>query len=356
MKKNIIFIFAILSISILTAMAQPMKHTQVDRPDPTLAPQDERDSVEYKYEFFKGDTLYYRTDNRDSIVINYNPALTKIRNERFKIWCDSTAKVLLKPDSIFKDKARTEFLELKVDTVKLMFMTMMFTELNTREKILNQDTISERKTSPWLNKKVNIVMDSTGRRYEVYSEMNSATMSPGGPFTPEFMPRFGSGMRFENATWLEKDTIYMIENAIPPPISYASSLWRAQNDLDTLGHSCISLRYARTGRAAYYVDSPQQFLHVTAILNNGLQMRLDKEDFVPVHIFSTMEQKQEHHEKDSDRTTPVWHYLTIDYVLEKMVPSSERIEIKAVRKAMLEQQHIEKEKAATESKENATQE
>ena len=134
----IIFYFTLLNIDIVEAQ---LKHK--------LVPEDyqfKNDSAKIYYKFFPGDTLYYKSFSIDSIIINFESALTKIRTENYKIWCDSHIG----------------------DT--LYHITIQMTNFNGTEKILNKDSIVKRQ-SDWLERKIMLGIDSTGER-KYYNDHN----------------------------------------------------------------------------------------------------------------------------------------------------------------------------------------
>ncbi|OYT10570.1 MAG: hypothetical protein B6I18_08435 [Bacteroidetes bacterium 4572_112] len=336
--KKIVILISLIIFSINCAFAQVIA-PETTIGDPTLAPMHEKETVEYLYRFFPGDTLYYSGYHRDSVIYNYQPALTKERNETLKIWCDSISLLPSPADTIFSPSNPQIIEDIYFDTTKLMHMKVELVKFDSKEKVLNSREIVERTTAPWVNNVVGFLMDSTGLRYSIYSESTDIISGTSGPFAPELFPKVGSGIRLENDTWLQKDTIYIIENAMPAPIVYSATLMRSQNNIDTLDHKCLSFRYARTAQGTYYVDMPELFIHVTSVINCGYQMRLDQEDYIPVHFMGTSEQKLSMHKKgetDIEDATPAWHFLTNDYTLSKFIPSPERIQFNDLQKIMKE--------------------
>ena len=51
-----------------------------------------KDTLCHKYNFSVGDTLEYRIESGDSIVVNWDSPLTKERFERIRIVCESVDK------------------------------------------------------------------------------------------------------------------------------------------------------------------------------------------------------------------------------------------------------------------------
>lgn len=309
-----IFLMLFIGGSILTGQMLQPPESSPDVPKPLT----ERDTMLYQYKFFPGDTLYYFNLATDSIIVNYAPALTKARQEMYKVWCSGVDTLYPEvPDSVNPDSARP---------IRLMHMRVQLLEMQSKEKIVDRDTVSTRNVSPWEGRISGFTVDSSGRRYgEPYFDRQfTAGISPRGPFAPEFFPFMGGGKRLENVTWLMKDTLSMPENSAPAAIIYATSLVRAQPKIDTLGVLCSAFRFARAGQGTYYLETDREFIHNTSVLNSGVYMKLHSIEFVPVHMFSTMEQKITVHGKEEGDQTPVRHYLTSDMILDKLVPSPMR--------------------------------
>lgn len=286
MKKVVLFIVIILSF-------YPVKAQFLEG----LASQIIKDTVCYKYSFFPGDTLYFQAVALDSIVIDTDTALTKIRHEQVRIWCDS----------IVSDTA--------------FHISIQMLAAKSRGKVLDNDTIVERLEHPWVNKIVSIVIDSTGRRIDYkFGHLKKAVAAPGGTFQPLLLIELGESCHKENSTWLVKDTYGMPENGVPMPIIAQSSLMRAEKSLDTLGRFCKSVRFTSTAQAIYKVENEEAFVNISSRKNFAGYLRLDANLDLPVNMWCSSQDVLTIKNKDESETRG-WIYSQVEFTLEKMILS-----------------------------------
>lgn len=286
MKKVVLFIVVLLSF--YSAKAQFLEG---------LASQVIKDTICYKYSFFAGDTLYFKSSALDSIVIDFQPALTKIRHERVKMWCDSTIG----------------------DTAYHISIQML--SATSREKVLNNDTIVERFEHPWINKIVSIVIDSTGKRLDYkFGHIKNAVIAPGTAFQPVLLMVLGESCHKENSTWLVKDTYGMPENGTPMPIIAQSSLMRAEKYLDTLGRNCKSLRFTSTAQTIYKVEADEAYANISSRKNFAGYLRLDSALNLPINLWCSSQDILTIKNKDESEK-PGWVYTQVEFTIEKMVLS-----------------------------------
>ncbi|MEI6088938.1 MAG: hypothetical protein WCR42_00645 [bacterium] len=286
MKKVVLFIVILLSFN--SVKAQFLEG---------LASVVIKDTVCYKYSFFPGDTLYFQSAGLDSIVIDTQPALTKIRHERVKMWCDSTVG-----DTAFH-------------------ISYQMLSATSREKILTNDTIVERYEHPWINKIVSIVIDSTGKRLDYkFGHIKRAVVAPGGTFQPILLLLLGESCHKENSTWLVKDTYGTPENGAPMPIIAQSSLMRAEKSLDTLGRLCKSVRFNTTGQTIYKAENDEAYVNVSSRKNYAGYLRLDSVLDLPVNLWCSGQDILTIKNKDESETRG-WVYSQVEFTLEKMILS-----------------------------------
>jgi hypothetical protein len=286
MKKLVLFIVVLLSFH--SVKAQFLEG---------LASEVIKDTICYKYSFFAGDTLYFQSAGLDSIVINTNPALTKIRHEQVKIWCDS----------IISDTA--------------FHLSYQMLSAKSLEKVLDNDSIVERVTHPWVNNIVSIVIDSTGKRIDYkFGHIKKAIVAPGSAFQPLLLVLLGESCHKENSTWLVKDSYGMPENGTPMPIIAQTSLMRAEKSLDTLGRFCKSVRFTSTGQTIYKIQTENDYINISSRKNFGGYLRFDAALDLPVNLWCSGQDVLVINNADGTETNG-WIYSQVEFTLEKMVLS-----------------------------------
>jgi hypothetical protein len=251
--------------------------------------QQKKDTVTFKLKFEAGDTIYYRVDSFDSISIDYGTPLIKSRYEKIKVVCDSVSK-----EGHF-------------------FLTQQLVDFMSVEE---QDTEkTNRNSSPWLGRKARFEIDSVGNRYSYgIDDSLKAALCPGGAFQPYLFFPFTANQKALNETWLTESMDYLPENGVPIPVLRQSSLLRARKPLDTLGDSCNSFEFIKTGQGTYYLNTNTEKLAVTIILNGFGVMDISTTRFIPVHFYSTVEQNLTIHEPD-DVTKPGKHQISTNFTL-----------------------------------------
>lgn len=252
------------------------------------------DTVCFKYKFQQGDLLIYRVESRDSIVFDDDIPLVRDRWERFIVKCDS------------------------VDKFGRFHLNLYFTDYSAVE---SKGEIKDvmRKSSPWVNRKFYLVIDSVSNRIRSASEdVTNAAVSPGGPYQPYLFFPFKQSCKVVNESWLVSSIDTLVENSFPPAIVEHSNLMRAEDKIDTLGYSCIKFRFIRTGEATYQMKSEQQSLQTNAIINSGGRLFISSKFFVPVHFFQTIEQKlRVYFDEDNYRVGK--HFTNTYFTLEEFV-------------------------------------
>jgi hypothetical protein len=268
---------------------------------------EKRDTLDLKYQFYKGDTLFYRIVVWDSIIVDYEQPLLKQRVDLIRITCDST------------------------DHNGLMYLTQEMVESKSKEAF-GKDERSKRTSSPWINRKSIVVIDSTGKRHnQFYSDSSRIAINPGGLYFPHLLFDIGSTRKSINESWLVRSTDTLVENSYPPSLLQHTSLFRLAGTIDTLGYESAELTYIRTGQGSFKVETPETFISNRNVINSSGRLRLSRDYHIPIHLFVTIEQKISIFDKQENKT-PVWHFIHLDYYLERFIdsplrPKLEKIEI-----------------------------
>jgi hypothetical protein len=290
--KVIIGLFVIINVSSSQLLVNP--------PDPeALEKMVVYDLQEFRYNFFKGDTLRFNVASFDSIIINYGEPLEKTKLEYIEITCDSVSK----------------------DRKFLMGIKLL--SLISDESLGKQEK-SRSTTSPWINRKISLWIDSVGNRYNIIPDDTSRySVAPSGVYAPILFFPFKESYRYINESWLVNSTDTLCENGIPCALMKQSSLLRAKQPLDTLGHECTRFNYIKTGTGSINVVSKDQILRTEVTISGSGTMTISKKDFIPVHFFANLEQKLTIINADMDEV-PGQHYLSADWTLDTFIPSKLR--------------------------------
>lgn len=217
------------------------------------------DTICFRYHFAPFDTLLYRIESRDSIVVPGFDAVEKQRTEGLRIVCDSVV-------------AGIYHLSLRLDAY-------------TERQRSGKDT-SSRNRHPWMQKTVHLAIDSLGRRRNAFiSDGTRALACPGGMFQHLRLPIIDSSCRRQNQSWLSIDTISVPENGIPAPEIRQRVLWRVGDYLDTLSRPASWIQYTLTGFGG--VEVPDSSLNVSSVgsiaeygrlvMDRGLQIPLSSQ-------------------------------------------------------------------------------
>ncbi len=256
---------------------------------------------DYKYKFFKGDTIRYRVASFDSIIINYDKPLEKTRFELVEITCDSTTK-----DNRFLLKIKLK----------------QYIADESYGKVQN----IRRTTTPWLDRWTMIWIDSLGNRLQTIADDNNLlAMSPGGAFAPHLFFPFRERYRYINELWLENSHDTLCENGIPCSIVKQFSQFRGAEPIDTLGYECVRFNYIKTANGLVDVITEDSFLRTDATIAGSGVMTISKNDGIPIHYFANVEQKLAIF-NNSDESIPGLHLISTDWTIDSFIPSPKRIE------------------------------
>ena len=257
----------------------------------------------YRYNFFQGDTLVYRVYAHDSIIIGMDKPLLRIREEHHQIVCDSVGK-----------------------KNGYYYLNMKMIDYNAIESNNNMKNI-ERKSSPWLNRKVFFVMDSLGNRISSKVENeNLFAMSPGGAFNPHLFFSINGYCKNAKESWISQSLDTLAENGNPYPLVERTLLFRAYEEKDTLGQICLNLTYISTGQGSVSLATEKENITVTSVLAGSGNMYISKKDLIPVYKFANIEQKLRIFTPEDEDGNPAWHFTSMEYFLEKFKPGKFRYE------------------------------
>lgn len=251
------------------------------------------DTICYKLRFEQYDTLVYLIESKDSIIINYETPLTKIRKEKLEIICDSVS-----PQGTFILK------------LKLIDFHSFESKGNERNK--------ERKTSSWLNRMSIIEIDSLGNRIRnTIEDTTRAGLCPGGAFQPYLLFPFSESCKNIGESWIVESTDVLVENGIPVPVLKYSSFFRAKGIIDTLGEKCSRFEYIKTGQGSYELVMSRDTFFVTNVVNGYGKYDISNLNLVPLHYFATIEQKLTLNLPNGSKM-PGLHFISSDFTLIKL--------------------------------------
>lgn len=269
-----------------------------------------KDTVCIKYQFVPLDTLIYSSISFDSISIDYDTPLKRIREETFQVVCDSISK-----DNIFH--LSIKLIEYKAGEIKGNDKNLLLTE------------------TPWLNKTVFLVIDSVCDRRKTFTQdTESFAIAPGSAFQPYLFLPFLRSCKAINETWIVNSHDSVVENGYPVPIIKQFSLMRMQPEIDTLNEKCWSIEYVKTGEGTVNIFDAGYKMKLKSTMNGFGFVRISQEKFIPIHHYATLEQKLLIGFPNGD-TKPGIHYITTNCTLQKYLkfdPNSIKIKSKKLRK------------------------
>lgn len=281
MKRFALFIICLIIFTISSTFGQI---TNVD--DDYLS----KDTLCFKYNFKLKDTLIYKVFSFDSISIDYDSPLMRVREEIWQIVCDS-----LSFDYNF-------FL-----SMKLLSYKAVESYKETRDNKVE--------THNWVGRSSWILIDSLGYRLNYGSDDSlKFDMSPGGAFQPNLIITLGAHCKEINETWSVRSLDDLVENGVPVPLLRQSSLFRLKGTIDTLGEKCTRLEFIKTGQGSVRTIIDNNQMRVTNVINGFGVFDLSSSRGIPIHLFSTIEQKLTIHLSEEDKQ-PGYHYINTNFTL-----------------------------------------
>jgi hypothetical protein len=202
-----------------------------------------------------------------------------------------------------------------------MFMTQQIISYIGDES--KNDVKSRRVSSPWINHKTSIEIDSLGNRYSFrIVDSTFLATTPGGVYVPYLFFPFKESCKLINQSWSVQTTDELLENSTPPSLLKQSSLIRAEDPIDTLNYQCNKFRFVKTGQGSYGINTPDQKIDMSVIINGSGNYYISSKYWVPVYYFANLEQKLTINTGES--TKPGWHFLSSQFVLDSFVMSKHR--------------------------------
>lgn len=258
------------------------------------------DTLCFRYRFFQGDTLVYKVSTNDSLIHNMDKPIMKKRTEKIMVTCDS------------------------VDAKGYYHLIYQTISSEQKEWNLSGDTVT-RKSSPWIGKRVKLVLDSLGNRIQSLNlDSNFIATANGGSFQPYLFFTLQENCKATGTSWLIKSADTLCENSFPPAKIEQTSLMRAiekiKNETDTLAF----LTFVKTAKGLYGFETDDISLSVQNVMNIYGELQIDLRDQVPVVYFVTQEEKI-HFMMDDGSKIPAWHYSTTTFQLENLVREDQAI-------------------------------
>jgi hypothetical protein len=184
---------------------------------------------------------------------------------------------------------------------------------------IQDTTIVDYTESDWLNRKIKIEIDSFGNRKNIWiDDTNRSGRTPGGPFQPHLFFSFSETCKKKNETWLVRATDDLAENGVPVPRLRHTMFYKMVGELDTLGETVIRSEFIRTGQGFLKMQNPSGEMTVTAVINSYGYLDVSKDKKIPLHLFTTVEQKLNFATADNVRTGK--HYIHTNYTLIEFRP------------------------------------
>lgn len=293
MKKYCILLVVFAFAMLYLAESQIAKRDSVF--DPISQMKIPVDTTDITYHFEAGDTLIYRAEAHDSIVRGFDPALLRIRYEKWRLVCDSVSK-----EGHFH-------------------LTQELLDFLGKE---SQGKIEDvrRDHSPWINRKAHLVIDSTGNRIASYPDDSTvAATGPGSVFNPPLIEPLKIKTARTYQSWsLLKQLMDLNENAVPAPLIRQTCLFKNKPHKDTLGFDCYRLEFIKTGQGSFELDAKGVYVDVTSILTGFNDYFFSVEHHVPIFLNAKIEQKVKMVNGKGNEPVPGWHFIDVDYILESL--------------------------------------
>ncbi|MGB9701529.1 MAG: hypothetical protein ACPL1A_02255 [Candidatus Kapaibacteriota bacterium] len=285
--KKLFILFFIIFTNLNVIFAQEEQSTQ------TLTEESPNkiDTICFKYYFFPKDTLIYKVNSIDSLTHNLDAPVFKVREDKYQVVCDS------------------------VDFSNNFYLTLTALTTNIKEWSQKSDTVTHT-SSPWLGKRVRLVIDTLGNRKKVYMiDSNFAITSMGGAFQPYLFFPIVETCKILGRSWLVKTSDTLYENAFPPAILNQTSLFRMKDTLLLDSEKIALVTFVKTGRGIYNLNNAEIDMHVDNVINMYGELMISLENNIPVQYIATQEQKLSLTINDG-AVVPSWQHSTIRYQLE----------------------------------------
>ncbi len=238
-----------------------------------------------RYRFTPGDTLVYRIEAHDSILIGQEVPLRRERYETLWVLCDSVGS----DGAYWLRRIASDFL--------------------ARERM---DTLqSLRPESPCTHRSVVLQLDSLGHRLGGEPLPEAPVVCSGGPFQLPLLVPLSRHCPRIHESWLVQDTVELWENGTPAPRLIRTALLRMFPRLDTLGYRCTAIEYVTTGTGWFARDST---LSARAVVNSFGRLLLADEG---IPIWGLFSQEIRLTLSLGGAVQPGLHYLNVRYWLQE---------------------------------------
>lgn len=248
-----------------------------------------KDTVSFKYNYNRGDTLYYRCSFRDSIVIDFGTPLLKDGSELYKQYCDSIGR------------KNGHF-----------YISQVLLAIDSKESSGSDSIV--RKESDWIGRVVQIEIDSLGNRYSMAVDDTAlSALSPGGAFQPFILLPIGKNRIEVGSSWYIGNAYEYPENGVPWSKMNLSYLYVFDKVHDSVDHKFYSIEYSKTGQGSSWVLTPNNKLRNTCVINAAGNIEFDYDLGYPASIFETIERRLTIY-KDKEEIKGV-HFSNVQYNL-----------------------------------------
>ena len=272
----------------------------IPRPKPII------DTLSFKYNFCINDTLIYVVMSKDSITIDYDQPLLRIRYEKIMLTCDSITK-----DGNF-------------------IIKQQLIDFKSRESYLTEKNV-ERNTTPWLNIPVYIEIDTMGIRYRQQNKDSLLlAMCPGSAFQPFILLQLNYkdsvNTKYTGQSWMVVDSGYIYENGNPPPVYRYTLYYRLIGITDTLDfRKLLKMTFSMTSHSAHKINTPDIQMLTTSINNAGGEIFWDTLHWIPRYYTHTIEQRLTITERNENKERPGFHYIYSTFILDKFIRDGKQI-------------------------------
>ncbi len=259
-----------------------------------VTPNEERKMVNScaSYQFQAKDTLFYAVESKDSIVIGWGVPLRKNRDEILMVVCDS------------------------VTNNNRFHLHLMYMQYYGYEYTSQYDLV-ERTTHDWQFRKINLTIDSLGKRYyESLDDTSTIGQNSGGAFQPHLFFNFGQACADTGIAWnvMHEDEL-LVENGVPTPAVNHSLIFNAQGYLDLFGYKASKILVTKTGQGSITIPDPKQKIRFTTIISSGGQLCIGTELRVPLYYELEQEQRIHIHTGNKVKEDGNIHHTITKYTL-----------------------------------------
>lgn len=286
----------LLLLAFVVVLGSAMSHAQMKVMPGSKTPPLGHDTLCFRYTFFANDTLIYRVEGADSVLLFGEKPLIKRRLERIRLVCDS----------------------ITADGHYALSLTLMQVE----EQQFSTSETTNRNTHPWLGRVVYLTVDSLGKRVSNRTQIQSVCPSPGGTFAPILILPMGESCGRQNQSWISQDTLSLVENGFPAPVVAVMNLWRVIDNVDTLGRRYTQIQYTQNGLGTAVVPSSnaKNQIVVHTVINAYGKYSFDTSRDIPYHLFATSELKVDFLMNGESAQTGR-HLISTNYHLETLKSS-----------------------------------